>query len=103
MITSFFPGRIRLRSPVFKDTVIVEEAQRILSQFSAATDIQCNPRTGSVLLEYNPEEIPVEQFNSITDSLLSLHNLAKNYTPNQRNLVLEKLQELEPLLKKIIK
>ena len=24
MITSFFPGRIRLRAPVFKDTVLVE-------------------------------------------------------------------------------
>ena len=47
MITSFFPGRIRLRAPVFKDKILVEKAIQILKKFPALKNLEHNPLTGN--------------------------------------------------------
>ena len=61
MITSFFPGRIRLRAPVFKDLNLVAKARSILAKSDAIKKIEHNPVTGSVLIEYYPSKVPMEK------------------------------------------
>ena len=67
MITSFFPGRVRLRAPIFKETDLVEKARAILSKSDAVKNIETNPVTGSVLIEYNPAKVPMEKLLPMQD------------------------------------
>lgn len=98
IVTSFFPGRIRLRAEVFKDPVIVEECLKILNSSDAITKVSNNFTTGSVLLEYNPKKIPVEKLEPLVPFFKELEKLAHNYSRKNRELILEKLKELSVML-----
>ena len=73
MITGFFPGRIRLRAPVFKDTAITERALSILKA----------PALSSLINEIE-------------------HNLEKEaeaYSEKNKAIILAMLDELEGYVK----
>lgn len=61
MVTSFFPGRVRLRAPIFRDSELVEKARGILGRCAAVRNVEHNPLTGSVLVEYDPLKVPVDR------------------------------------------
>ena len=68
MITGFFPGRIRLRAPVFKDTAITQRALSILKApalSSIIKEIEHNPVTGSVLIKYHPTKVPIAKLTPL--------------------------------------
>jgi len=100
IVTSFFPGRIRLRENVFKDPVIVEECKRILKSSNVVTTVSNNYTTGSVLLEYNPESVPMEKLTPLLPFFLELEKLAHNYTQKNRELILKKLEEFKKIIEK---
>lgn len=99
MVTSFFPGRIRLREAVFKDAVIVEECIKILKTSDAVKNITNNCNTGSVLLEYDPEKVPMDKIEPLVPFLTEIENLVRNYSVKKRDIVMEKLRELENIIK----
>jgi len=101
MVTSFFPGRIRLRASVFKDPVIIEECLKILKASDAVTNVQNNYTTGSVLLEYNPSKVPMDKLKPLVPFFKELEMLTHNYNNKNREIILEKLKELEVLLGKL--
>lgn len=98
MVTSFFPGRIRLRESVFKDTVIVQECIKILQTSDAVKNITNNCNTGSVLLEYDPEKVPMEKLKPLVPFFMELEKLAHNYSISKRAAIMDKLQELENII-----
>ena len=79
MITSFFPGRVRLRAPIFKETDLVEKARAILSKSDAVKNIETNPVTGSVLIEYNPAKVPMEKLLPMQDFFANLAKEAQRF------------------------
>lgn len=95
MITSFFPGRIRLRAPVFKDKILVEKAIQILKKFPALKNLEHNPLTGSVLIEYSPAQVPMEKLLSMQDFFLRLSKEAQHFDGKNRDKILAMLEELE--------
>lgn len=101
MVTSFFPGRIRLREAVFKDSVIVEECLKILKSSDAVTNVQNNYTTGSVLLEYAPDKVPMDKLEPLVPFLKELERLTHNYNDKNREIILEKLKELENIFCKL--
>ena len=98
IISSFFPGRIRLREEVFKDPVIVEECRKILNSSDAVTKIENNYRTGSVLLEYNPEKVPLEKLKPLVPFFQELEKLTHNYNAQKQKAILEKLAEFKKIV-----
>lgn len=100
IVTSFFPGRIRLREEVFKDSVIVEECIRILKGCDAVRNIQNNYITGSVLLEYDPSKVPVEKLQPLVPFFKDLEKLAHNYNVTKRDVIMSKLRELQKIIEK---
>lgn len=98
IVTSFFPGRIRLREAVFKDPVIVEECIKILKSSDAVKNIQNNYTTGSVLLEYDPDKIPLEKLKSLIPFFQDLEKLTHGYTIKKRDVAMNKLQEFKDTL-----
>ena len=61
MITSFIPGRIRFRSPIFQDSDIYSAVFPIIKNLREITSFSYNQKTGSLLVQYDPEKIPVEK------------------------------------------
>lgn len=103
MITGFFPGRIRLRAPVFKDSGITERAVSILKApelSSIIKDIQHNPVTGSVLITYHPTKVPVAKLNPLLPFFKKLEKEVENYSEKNRVVILAMLDEFEGYVKK---
>ena len=100
IVTSFFPGRIRLREKVFKDSVIVEECIKILKSCDAIKNVQNNYINGSVLLEYEPSKVPMEKLEPLVPFFKDLEELAHNYSAEKRTAIMEKLQELKKIIEK---
>jgi len=102
MITGFFPGRIRLRAPVFKDSGITERALSLLKApalSSVIKDIQHNPVTGSVLITYHPTKVPIAKLSSLLPFFKKLEKEAENYSKKNRVVILAMLDELEGYVK----
>lgn len=97
MITSFFPGRIRLRADIFKDTEIVDIAVSIFQKFPAVKKIEHKPVTGSILVTYDPLEVPVEKLNLILPYLEKLRKEAESYSVEKKQSIISVLKELEVL------
>lgn len=103
MVTSFFPGRVRLRADVFKDPVIVSKACDIVCKYDAVKNVESNLRTGSILLEYDAEQIPVQELQAIKPFALALQKEAQHYSPKKREALLALLEECERRLAAISK
>lgn len=101
MITGFFPGRIRLRAPIFKDTAITQRALAILKQSSAVKRIEHNPITGSILLEYSPAHVPIEKLRPLLPFFKKLEKEAASYSEKNRNTILTMLDELDTHVKSL--
>lgn len=61
MITSFVDGRVRLRHPALKETANADILLDKLRGHSAVKNIDYAALTGSVLVEYAPELLEVEE------------------------------------------
>lgn len=98
MITSFFPGRVRLRAAVFKDQKIVEAAKDILQSSPAVKSVVHNPVTGSVLLEYDVDKVPMDKLTPLAPFFLKLQREAICYSAKKQESILKMLDELKSIV-----
>lgn len=73
-IESFFPGRIRVRSDVFRDADKSAAALAVLSAQPGIKDIAVNARTGSLTVVYDPAAIPLESLMQAKNELERLEH-----------------------------
>lgn len=99
MITGFFPGRIRLRAPIFKDTAVTARALSILKRSPAVKDVEHNPSTGSILLKYHPAKVPLAQLRPLLPFFKKLEKEASAYSEKNKSVILSMLDELEGYMK----
>lgn len=99
MITSFFPGRIRLRAEIFKDLEITNTAIAILKTSQAVRNVEYNNVTGSILLEYVPSKVPLEKLKPLLPFLQKLEREAKHYSAEAKPRILLMLNELKTMVK----
>ena len=95
MITSFFPGRVRLRAPIFKDADLVKKACSILEKNAAVKKIENNFLTGSVLIEYYPDKVPMQKLLPMQDFFTALAKEANHFDGSNRQKIFSMLEELE--------
>lgn len=102
LITSFFPGRVRLRAPIFKDEELCAKAREILSKSDAIKNIEHNPLTGSILLEYDIKKVPMEKLVPMQDFFMKLGKEAERYdgTEAGHKKIMAMLEELESIVSK---
>ena len=55
-ITSFVDGRVRLRHPSLKRAEDAEQVRGFLASLPGILRVTVNSRTGSLLLEYDPDQ-----------------------------------------------
>lgn len=58
-IESFVPGRVRLRSPLFKDAICARAIASALISVRGVARADANERTGGMLIEYDPSAITI--------------------------------------------
>ena len=97
MITSFFPGRVRLRAEIFKEADLVAKARSILEKSDAVKKIEHNPVTGSVLIEYSVSKVPMEKLLPMQDFFARLADEAQKFdgTESSRAKISGMLDKLE--------
>lgn len=102
MISSFFPGRVRLRALIFKDPEIVQAVKECITSVAeiknAVKTIDCNLTTGSLLICYDPVKLTMEKIRLLVPFLQKLHDEAKQYTPSEKEHILGLIKELSGLL-----
>lgn len=102
LVTSFFPGRIRLRAAIFKNEELCEKARKILSKSDAVKKIEHNPLTGSILLEYDIKKVPMEKLLPMQDFFMKLGKEAEHYDGSELGCkkIAGMLDELEGIVSK---
>ncbi|CAK7008169.1 MAG: hypothetical protein DELT_00331 [Desulfovibrio sp.] len=60
MITSFFDGRVRIRHAALKDETAMTTVLALVAEQEGVVNVVPNTRTGSLLVEYDPEKISRE-------------------------------------------
>jgi hypothetical protein len=77
MIESFIEGRVRLRSPVFKDPVTRERLTAELLKIDGVLKVDVNLKTHGLLLEYDKKRLPLSLLKQIAPSLNRLNSLTR--------------------------
>lgn len=57
MITSFIPGRVRIRDERFKDQDTATLITGLIKEHPAVSSATANTMTGGILIEYDPEQL----------------------------------------------
>ena len=69
MITSFIDGRVRIRRDELKDPDIMDLVMGLVKARDGIIDLVPNPRTGSLLITYDPEIISRETLAQAAETL----------------------------------
>jgi hypothetical protein len=75
MIVSFCPGRIRLRFKELKDQAVADMARTRLMETPGITKAEVNTLTGSILVEYDAEILPVKKLLDLGRRELAKFNI----------------------------
>ncbi len=97
VITSFFPGHIRLRCPILKDVDIANAAIKAIESIGFSFDFKHNPQTGSILVEYDPTQVEIdkiEKLRPMLSELVKLKPLILCYDAKDKEFILAKIEKL---------
>ena len=94
IVSSFFPGLIRLRDAVLEDEDIACALKSAVEAHKSVKHVEYNTRTGSALIEYEPSELPAEKFELFKDEIHALQKLCSSYTEAKKNELLKAIKTL---------
>ncbi len=78
-IVSSLPGRIRVRDKRLRDQKRLTELKNELAKIAAITALQENVRTGSIVVNFDPEAIDITALETVLDSAVD-HVLSEPLT-----------------------
>lgn len=79
-IVSSLPGRIRIRDKRLRDQARLNQLRKELVKIAAITELKGDARTGSVVVNFNPNAIEITALESKMESAVD-KVLAENLTP----------------------
>ena len=83
-ITSFVGGRVRLRHPSLKRAEDAEQVRRFLASLPGMLRVTVNSRTGSLLLEYDPDQISREDLLALAGQWAAFASAQDEAAPRKR-------------------
>lgn len=95
IVSSYFPGRIRLRGQIFKDPVLTKAAIEAVQGHEAIKNISWNEKTGSLLIEYDPEKLEVEKLKVLIPELRRFQTKVMFYNERHRDELLAQIDTLK--------
>ena len=98
MQINYFPGRLRLRDPALRDEAIRSAALAVLHSICPAADPKYNEKTGSVLITYDPDSVPLERLQTLVPDLQKLRQKIAVYSENNRDDILSDIARIRSII-----
>ena len=98
MQINYFPGRLRLRDPALRDEAIRTAALAVLHSICPAADPKYNEKTGSVLITYDPDSVPLERLQTLVPDLQKLRQKIAVYSENNRDDILSDIAQIRSII-----
>lgn len=96
---NYFPGRLRVRDPVFSDPDIRHALTEAALRLAPGADITYNARTKSLLVLYDAASFPEERLKRAVPILRRIEPKVRFYTPRKKGAILTAIAELEAALR----
>ena len=98
MQINYFPGRLRLRDPALLDEAIRTAALAVLHSICPAADPKYNEKTGSVLITYDPDSVPLERLQTLVPDLQKLRQKIAVYSEKNRDDILSDIARIRSII-----
>ena len=96
---NYFPGRLRFRDPVLRDTDIRNAALEVVKLLCPQGEITYKESTASILAVYPPENVNPDSLKPLIPLLLKIEPKVRFYMPKKKT---EILAGIEAIKKQII-
>lgn len=97
IVSSYFPGRIRLRSPALLDADIQNAVVRAAKKFPQIHTLSVNEKTGSVLIGYDPEKVDVDKCAHLSADVRTLGGMIEFYTEQKKERIISEIGRIADL------
>lgn len=96
IVSSIFPGHLRLRTPVLKEADVLQVLIDISNKYSIITNFEHNIKTGSVLIEYDEKKLSVDKLLKFKEKVLYLNKLCECYSfQKNKSEIIDLLKSLD--------
>ena len=95
MQINYFPGRLRLRDPALRDEAIRTAALAAVKSICPDADSKYNEKTGSVLVTYDPDSVPLERLHMLVPDLKKLRKKLAAYSEKNRSDILSDIAQIQ--------
>lgn len=99
---NYFPGRLRFRDPVLRDSDIRNAVLEVVSLICPQAEISYKESTASILAVYPPEKINPKNLKPLLPLLLKLEPKIRFYTPKKKDEILAGIAEIKNSVEKMI-
>lgn len=99
---NYFPGRLRFRDPVLRDSDIREAALEAVRLICPQAQITYKESTASILALYPEDSVDSEKLKPLVPLLLKIEPKIRFYTPKKKEAVLSGISEIKKFLLTIV-
>ena len=87
-----------MRDPALRDEAIRTAALAVLHSICPAADPKYNEKTGSVLITYDPDSVPLERLQTLVPDLQKLRQKIAVYSEKNRDDILSDIARIRSII-----
>ena len=101
MTYNYFPGRLRFRDPILRDSDIRNAALEVVHIICPQAEITYKESTASILALYPADKVNPDSLQPLVPLLLRLEPKIRFYTPKKKNDILTGIAEIKSKVEKM--
>ena len=98
---NYFPGRLRFRDPVLRDSDIRSAALAAVRILCPQAEISYKESTASILAVYPAEAVSPDALKPLVPYLLKIEPKVRFYTPKKKDEILAGIADIKAAIEKI--
>ena len=98
---NYFPGRLRFRDPVLRDTEIRNAALEVVQLICPQAEISYKESTASILALYPADKVNPDTLKPLVPLLLKLEPKIRFYTPKKKDDIMAGIEDIKLQVEKI--
>ena len=102
MTYNYFPGRLRFRDPILRDSDIRNAALEVVHIICPQAEITYKESTASILALYPADKVNPDSLQPLLPLLLRLEPKIRFYTPKKKEEILAGIAEIKAWIEKKI-
>lgn len=99
---NYFPGRLRFRDPVLRDSDIRSAALDAVRILCPQAEISYKESTASILAVYPAEAVDMETLKKLVPYLLKIEPKVRFYTPKKKGEILAGIAEIKGAIEMLL-